>query len=69
MNLGERARTTRTGPIKLVIYRDGKSAGEQFFDHSAEAMHEAFDYVKSLLVGAAIALTHHSWPPQSKRDM
>jgi hypothetical protein len=31
-----------TGPIKLVLYRDGKSDGERFFEHSVEGMKQAF---------------------------
>lgn len=31
-----------TGPIKLVLYRDGKSAGDKFYPHSVEGMRQAF---------------------------
>lgn len=35
-----------TGPIKLVRYRDGDSAGDKFFEHSTEGMKQAFAYAK-----------------------
>ncbi len=31
-----------TGPIKLVLYRDGKSDGHKFFEHSVAGMEQAF---------------------------
>ena len=34
------------GPIKLDFFRDGKSDGHQFFEHSAEGMHQAFTRAK-----------------------
>jgi hypothetical protein len=36
------------GPIKLVIYKDGKTLGNKWFEHSVSAMCEAFAYAKSL---------------------
>jgi hypothetical protein len=36
------------GPIKLIVYRDGKRMEEKFWTHSAVAMAEAFAYAKSL---------------------
>lgn len=42
----------KTGPIKLVIYKDGKKDHEKFFmDHSEQSMNEAFEYAKTLLRG------------------
>jgi len=38
-----------SGPIKLVIYKDGNHFEEKFFDHSVNGMHEAFEYAKGLL--------------------
>jgi hypothetical protein len=38
-----------TGPIKLVIYRDGKHVEDKWFEHSAAAMAEAFAYAKQVL--------------------
>jgi hypothetical protein len=35
-----------TGPIKLVMYRDGNTAGEKFFEHSVEGMKQAFAHAK-----------------------
>jgi hypothetical protein len=35
-----------TGPIKLVFYRDGKSDGHKFFEHSVEGMKSAFAAAK-----------------------
>jgi hypothetical protein len=35
-----------TGPIKLVFYRDGASAGHTFFEHSGEGMKQAFAAAK-----------------------
>ncbi len=35
-----------TGPIKLVFYRDGKSDGHKFFEHSVEGMTQAFAAAK-----------------------
>ena len=39
----------KTGPIKLVIYKGGKSYEDKFFPHSVDGMHEAFNYAKGLL--------------------
>ncbi len=39
----------KTGPIKLVIYNEGKHVEDKFFAHSAEGMDNAFAYVKSLI--------------------
>ena len=39
-----------TGPIKLVVYRDGKHAEDKFFmEHSADSMKAALTYAKELL--------------------
>jgi hypothetical protein len=35
-----------TGPIKIVLYRDGKSDGHKFFEHSVEGMKSAFAAAK-----------------------
>jgi hypothetical protein len=35
-----------TGPIKLVFFRDGKSDGHQFFEHSVDGMNLAFERAK-----------------------
>ena len=40
-----------TGPIKLVVYLDGKHVEDKFFPHSVEAMHEAFAYAKGVACG------------------
>jgi len=38
------------GPVKLVIYKDGKHTEEKFFmEHSTESMRQAFAYAKGLL--------------------
>ena len=39
-----------TGPVKLTIYRDHKSAEELFFSHSVSGMHEAFVLAKSKIL-------------------
>ena len=40
----------KTGPIKLVIFKDGKSHEAKFFmEHSVKSMEEAFAYSKELL--------------------
>jgi hypothetical protein len=41
------------GPIKLVVFRDGDHALDQFFEHSAAGMEEAFARAKDLVRGAA----------------
>jgi len=39
-----------TGPIKLVIYKDGKHLEDKFFmEHSVEAMKQAFAYAKRVI--------------------
>lgn len=39
-----------TGPVKLVVYKDGQTSEDKFFmDHSIESMKAAFAYAKSLL--------------------
>jgi hypothetical protein len=35
-----------TGPIKLVLYKDGNSDGHKFFEHSVEGMRLAFAFAK-----------------------
>lgn len=40
-----------TGPVKLVLYRDGKSDGHKFFEHSVEGMEQAFEFAKSYETG------------------
>lgn len=39
----------KSGPIKLVIFKDGETLGSEFFPHSVAGMNAAFDYVKGLL--------------------
>ncbi len=39
---------TKTGPIKVIVCRDGKHVEDRFFDHSAEAMREAFLFAGGL---------------------
>lgn len=41
-----------SGPIKLVIYKDGKHFEDKFFEHSVAAMNEAFTYAKSVVHGS-----------------
>lgn len=38
----------KTGPIKLEIYKNGKSLDPKFFPHSVEGMNAAFDHAISL---------------------
>lgn len=39
-----------TGPIKLVVFKDGKSSEDKFFsEHSVESMQAAFAYAKAVL--------------------
>lgn len=38
-----------TGPIKLVLYRDGKSDGDKFFEHSVAGMEQAFAFAKEYI--------------------
>lgn len=44
---------TEMGPIKLTIFKDGKSHETRFFPHSVEGMQETLGYAKSLLTGGA----------------
>lgn len=37
-----------TGPIKLVIFKDGNTHEDKFFEHSVVGMNEAFAYAKGL---------------------
>jgi hypothetical protein len=39
----------KTGPIKLVIFKDGKKYEDKFFGHSAEEMENAFIYAHDLI--------------------
>ncbi|WP_437718177.1 hypothetical protein WMF45_18240 [Sorangium sp. So ce448] len=39
-----------TGPVKLVVYRDGKRAEDRFFAHSVAGMLDAFACARSLVV-------------------
>lgn len=39
----------KTGPIKLVIYSDGKKTEDKFFPHSEKGMEEALTYAESLI--------------------
>jgi len=39
----------KTGPVKITLFKDGKSHSTKFFPHSVEGMNEAFDYAKALL--------------------
>lgn len=38
-----------TGPIKLTIFKDGKKDNEVFFEHSAEEMKKAFEFVAEII--------------------
>lgn len=40
----------KTGPVKLIIYKDGKHVEDKFWPHSVEGVNAAFDYAKELLV-------------------
>lgn len=40
---------TKTGPIKLVIFKDGKSHETKWYEHSVSGMEEAFAYSKTLV--------------------
>lgn len=41
---------TKTGPIKVIVYREGSKSEEKFFwDHSAEGMKSALAYAKEAL--------------------
>ena len=37
-----------TGPIKLVIFNQGKHVEDKYFSHSEDGMNKAFDYIKSI---------------------
>lgn len=39
---------TATGPVKVQCYRDGKTEETRFFPHSAEGMHEAFAFARTV---------------------
>ncbi len=41
------------GPVKLTIFKDGKTLEDKFFEHSVAGMNEAFAYTKALLGGAS----------------
>jgi hypothetical protein len=43
----------KTGPIKLEIYKDGKSLDAKFFGHSVEGMNAAFDHALALVGGGS----------------
>lgn len=44
---------TDTGPVKLVIFKDGKHLEDKFWaEHSAASIEAAFDYSKKLVEGA-----------------
>lgn len=41
---------TDTGPVKLVVYKDGKHLENKFFyEHSVDSIRAAFDYSRSLI--------------------
>ncbi|WP_437626722.1 hypothetical protein [Sorangium sp. So ce1151] len=40
-----------TGPVKLVVYKDGNRAESRFFEHSVAGMLDALAHAKSLLAG------------------
>ncbi len=40
---------TETGPIKLVVFQDGKTSHNKFFPHTVEAMGEAIAYAKKAI--------------------
>lgn len=43
----------KTGPVKLVVYKDGKHVEDKFWmEHSVESMRQAFAYAKSLVVAS-----------------
>ncbi|WP_437515248.1 hypothetical protein [Sorangium sp. So ce1099] len=42
-----------TGPVKLVVYKDGDHAENRFFEHSVVGMRDALAHAKSLLSGDA----------------
>lgn len=43
----------KTGPVKLIIYKDGQNHETKFFHaHTAESIHAAFDHVKDLVLSS-----------------
>jgi hypothetical protein len=40
-----------TGPIKVVLYRDGNSDGHKFFEHSVDGMEQAFAFARAYAGG------------------
>ncbi|WP_437310933.1 hypothetical protein [Sorangium sp. So ce388] len=42
-----------TGPVKLVVYKDGHHAENRFFEHSVAGMRDALAHAKSLIAGDA----------------
>ena len=42
-----------TGPVKVILYKDGNHHEDRFFSHSVEGMIAAFAYVKSVCCAAA----------------
>ncbi|WP_437916470.1 hypothetical protein WME73_17925 [Sorangium sp. So ce302] len=42
-----------TGPVKLVVYRDGERAEDRFFAHSVAGMRDAFACARSLMASDA----------------
>jgi len=38
-----------TGPIKIIVYKDGKHTEDRFFEHSVVGMEQVFDYARALL--------------------
>jgi len=41
----------KTGPIKLIIYKNGKQSDKFFMEHSEQSMKDALDYAKNVLCG------------------
>jgi len=50
-----------TGPVKLTIFRNGKTHDSKFFEHSAEGMREAFAYAKSLITPPVLTSFARPW--------
>lgn len=44
----------KTGPIKLILYKDGKHLENKFFEHSVIEMQNAFNYAISFLNSPAV---------------
>ncbi len=40
---------TETGPIKLVIYKNGNTFKDEYFEHSVSGMEKALNYTKQLI--------------------